>query len=78
MLRLELVDNTNDKVIYNYFPEGKEEYGIVSVNKNTGDLNVEKIAVNDEYKRYLFHAMSRIRKFFSENRFSEKETVAWY
>lgn len=78
MLRLELVDNTNDKVVYNYFPEGKEEYGIVSVNKNTGNLNVEKIAVNDEYKRYLFHAMSRIRKSFSENRFSEKETVAWY
>lgn len=78
MLRLELVDNTKEEAVYHYFPEGKEKYGMISVNKNTGELSVEKIAVNDEYKKYLFHAISRIRKFFSENRFLEKDVVAWY
>lgn len=78
MLRLELVDNTQCKAIYNYFPEGKEEYGTISINKRTGELEVEKISANDEYKRYLFHARSRIEDFFAENNFMEKDVVAWY
>lgn len=77
MLRLELVSNVQGEVIYNYFPEHENEYGTVSINKTTGKLDVKKVSVNDEYKRYLFHAISRIEKYFKENNFQERDTVAW-
>ncbi len=77
MLWLELVSNTQDEVIYNYFPERESEYGTVSINKATGELDVKKVSANDEYKRYLFHAISRIEKYFKEKNFQEKDTVAW-
>ena len=77
MLRLELVSDTKEGAVYSYFPEGKDKDGTVSVNKGTGELDIKKIAENDEHKRYLLHAMSRIRKFISENKYPEKETVAW-
>lgn len=78
MLLLELAGNMQEKAVYNYFPEGKKEYGTVSVNKSTGELDVEKVSVNDEHKRYLCHAISRIEKYFAENNFQDKDIVAWY
>lgn len=78
MLLLELTGNMQEEAIYNYFPEGKEEYGTISINKNTGELDVKKVSVNDEHKRYLFHAISRIEKYFKENNFRGNDTVAWY
>lgn len=78
MLRLELVNNTQNEVIYNYFPEQKEEYGTVSVKKDTGEFSIVKISVNDEHRRYLSHAVSRIEKYSAENNFIENDIVAWY
>lgn len=77
MLRLELVSNTQEEVIYNYFPEHESEYGTVSINKATGELDVKKVSVNDEYKRYLYHAISTVEMYFKEDSFREKATVAW-
>lgn len=78
MLRLELVDNTQSEVTYNYFPEQKEEYGTVSMKKDTGEFSIIKISVNDEHRRYLSHAVSRIEKYAIENNFQKKDTVSWY
>lgn len=78
MLRLELVDNMQGEIIYNYFPEEKEEYGTISMNKETGQLEIKKISENDSHRRYLFHAMKRIEEYFTEKRFLEKDVVAWY
>ena len=77
MLRLELVFNSKNEAVYDYFPEGKQESGTVSINKDTGEFAVKKIAVNDNHKRYLSHAISRIEKYFKEKNFREKDTVAW-
>ncbi len=77
MLLLELAGDMQEEAIYNYFPEGEKEYGTVSINKITGEPDVKKVSVNDEHKRYLFHAISRIEKYFQENKFLEKDTVAW-
>lgn len=77
MLRLELVENTQEEIVYSYFPEGESEYGTISINKVTGELDIKKTSANDAYKRYLFHAVSRIEKYYAENKFLERDIVAW-
>lgn len=77
MLRLELVGNTQKEVIYNYFPEQGKEYGTVSMNKDTGEFSVVKISANDEFRTYLSHAVSKIKKYSAENIFLEHDVVAW-
>ena len=78
MLRLELIGNTSNEVIYNYSPEGKEEYSIVSVSLSTGEPEIRKFSPNDEYSRYLFCAITRIKKYIVEKDFPESDIVAWY
>lgn len=77
MLRLELVENTQEEIVYNYFPEGESEYGTISINKVTGELDIKKISTNDAHKRYLFHAVSRIEKYHVENKYLERDMAAW-
>lgn len=78
MLRLELISNMQDKAVYNYFPEQKKEYGTIGIHKETGEVEIKKVSANDEHRSYLFHAVSRIEKYFKENIFPEKDVVAWY
>ncbi len=75
MLRLELISNTLNEVIYNYSPEGKEEYGIVSVSLSTGEPEIRKLSPNDEYIRYLFRAITRIKKYIVEKDF--RRVISW-
>lgn len=77
MLRLELVNNTQREVVYNYFPEQENEYGIVSMDKDTGEIGIIKVSPNDMYKRYLFHAVSKIEKYAIEKDFQENDVIAW-
>lgn len=77
MLRLELVSNTQKEVIYNYFPEHDNEYGIVSINKDTGEPSIVKISPNDEFRTYLYHAISTMERYFKEDNFRDKDTIAW-
>lgn len=78
MLQLKLVENTSTKVVYNYFPEKKDMYGTVSLDKlNCEALNVS-IAENDMHDIYMHHAVSKVTEFVENNNFPEEEIVAWY
>lgn len=78
MLRLKLVEETSTKVVYNYFPEQEDNYGTVTLDKSNGEIIDVKIARNDEHKRYMHHAVSKIMEFFANGRYSNEEIVAWY
>jgi len=78
MLRLKLVENTNSKVVYHYFPEDKAVYGTVSLDKSNGNVLDVSIAENDVFDRYMHHAVSKVTEFIKKNVFSEEEIVAWY
>lgn len=78
MLRLKLVENTNSKVVYNYFPENEKTYGVVSLDKSNGEVLNVNIAKNDVHNRYMHHAVSKVIKFIEDSVFPEEEIVAWY
>lgn len=77
MLTLELIEMTQEKAIYGYHPEDKDEHGILSVNRHTGEVDVVKIAESDRHKRYLSHAISKIAQLSHSGTYEKKVTVAW-
>lgn len=78
MLRLQLVEETNSKVVYNYFPEKDDSHGTVVLDKEKGEILDIKIASNDSHERYMHHAVSKIMEFFRNGNYSNEEIVAWY
>lgn len=78
MLKFVLEKETNSNVVYKYYPEGKDDVGIVSYDKVNRECKIVILATQDIHKRYAFKMFSRIRKC-AENGFFEKEgTIAWY
>lgn len=73
-LELELL--TEDKVSYRYYPEGGKEYGIVSLDRKTGQRIHDKFCP-DTISLYAGQAWRRLEKYQRENRFPEKDMIAW-
>lgn len=78
MLVLKLVNNTDKKATYNYYPEGKEEFGVLSVNKVNGDINVDEVSNGDEFRRYIGHAVPKLKTFFKSGVYETEAMIAWY
>lgn len=78
MLLLRLVEETNSRVVYDYFPEKKEEHGTVTFDKSKGEVVDVVISKNDKYNRYMHHAVSRICDFYDKNDYEKECVVAWY
>ena len=78
MEKLELLEVNEDKVVYKYFPETEtEDFGIVSVNRKTGERKIEKLF--EKYgKTYAFHACRRLENYIAEGKFPVNGGVAWY
>lgn len=81
MLVVRLKQMLNDLVIYKYYPEDKEEYGEISVNSRTGEIQetspVEG-AYGGENSMYRGHAFSAMRKFFKNGKYPKESMIAWY
>lgn len=78
MLLLKLVEETSSRVVYNYFPEKKEECGTVTFDKLKGEVIDVVISKNDSHNRYMHHAVSKICEFFDNNVYEKEYVVAWY
>ena len=78
MLKLLFIKRTEQNLIYHYFPEGASVYGILSINTATGEIQIIKAAENDNYRQYLRHAVSELRKFHESGAYCKESTVAWY
>lgn len=78
MLLLKLIKETDAVVVYNYFPEQKEDFGTVTLDKKTGKITDIQISSNDMHKRYMYHAVSKICQFFESGMYKQEEIVAWY
>ena len=77
MERLELLEVNEDKVIYKYYPEQETEFGIVSVNRKTGERKIEKLF--DDYGTwYAWHACRELERYITNGSFPVKGGVAWY
>jgi len=78
MLKFKMVEREQGKLVYRYFPEGKEDYGVVSYDEKTGTSNIEMLAKDDEHRRYALKMLSRIRKMKANGTFDAEGMVAWY
>lgn len=78
MLKYKLIEESENYVKYLYFPDGREEYGSVTVNKRTGDVLEMVIAKVDQFKRYCFHLIDEIEDFIESGNFKNEGIVAWY
>ena len=78
MEKLELLEVNEEKVIYKYFPETEtEKFGIVSVNRKTGERKIEKLL--DEYlTNYANHALNELERYINKGNFPVTGGVAWY
>ena len=78
MVRIELLKVSENEAVYKYFPEQEtEKYGIVAVNRKTGERIIRK--KNSDYgSEYAFHACREIERYISKGIFKPKGTVAWY
>lgn len=77
MERIELMELKDDYVRYKYFPENSEKFGIVAMNRNTGERKLEKTA-EDYGTNYAAHAFRRIDEFQKKGEFLHEDMIAWY
>ena len=79
MLEFKLIENNDDTVTYQYYPEGKkDDFGVVTVKKSDQSVVEQTIAKTDEFKTYFFHMLHRIEKFIKKNQFEDEGLIAWY
>lgn len=77
MLVMELVRENDDKVIYNYYPEGREAFGTIAIDKENGDVSVVKRSDEKELSSYCGHALRTLQKYRNIGEYKLKDTVAW-
>lgn len=78
MLKYELVMNTDDELVYKYYPEGEGEPGIVSIKKNSMECELKQLAPEDEDNYYANHMWDRLRRFVTEGNCLQSGMIAWY
>ncbi len=78
MLKLVLIDNTDDCVSYDYYPENNGNYGTLTMAKKSGEIEIVKVADNDGFHIYLGHAISQLESYYMNKKYVEHDVVAWY
>lgn len=78
MLILKLLSQDSGKIVFNYYPEGKEDFGTLSLNEHTGEISVISVPECDEFGRYRIHAIKRIKEYFQNKHFELEDIVVWY
>ena len=78
MLRLKLDKTLDGKIVFNYYPEDKEEFGTITVDEKNGEIQILNQANNDEFGDYKVHAISKIREYIKNKEYQLDTIVAWY
>ena len=73
-----MIEETPQKVVYEYFPEGITEVGIISFDKETKMNSIVTPSSKDKYQLYAQKLFSRIREFSNSNSFKKTGMIAWY
>lgn len=77
MVKIEFIELTENIVRYKFFPENSKEYGIVALNRQTGERILEK-EVKGYLLNYAAHAFHRMEEYQNKNDFPKEDMVAWY
>lgn len=76
MLRIELIEVTEEYVKYRFYPEDSKEYGVVIYRKITRERDIEE--ETDGYSTsYAAHALRRLEEYCEKNTFPKEDIVVW-
>lgn len=78
MLRYVLIEENKNNAIYEYFPEGKSQPGVIGISKATGELNIIKLAETDRHRIYAAKLFRKLEEFQKKQMYNEKGVIAWY
>lgn len=80
MLKYRLSRENDNERIYFYYPEGKEDYGIIAINKKTGEIRINSLAKEDRGIQifYAYKLVRQLEKFYRTGEYRESGIVAWY
>ena len=78
MVKLFLKENNGKRVIYDYYPEGKEPFGTIAIDISSGECTMVKKSEDDPFGDYYHHACRRMREYRAEGEFRERGMAAWY
>ena len=78
MLKFILVEETSQKVVYKYYPEGGTDAGVVSFDKESKTNSIVTLSEKDRHHRYAQQLFARIREFANSNSFAKEGLIAWY
>lgn len=77
MLTYALLQENENELLYEYFPEGGDASGIVAYNKKSGICDIRKLSDADKHQRYALKLFKRIREFASGGSFKNEGIIAW-
>lgn len=79
MIRYKLENETENLFEYSYTFDAEETApGLASINKNSGEIIINKRAGNDEFGWGVSHLVSTLRVMFAQKTFDTSGIVAWY
>lgn len=78
MLKYNIIAKDDKKIVYRYYPEGENEFGVISVNIETGECSIDELSSNDEHQIYAMKMISRIKELNENDSYEEEGIVAWY
>lgn len=77
MVIIHLLELTDEKVVYGYFPNGEKNGGKVAFSRKSKEKKILEKA--DGYPNtYAFHALKRIEEYDTIGEYKEKDMIAWY
>lgn len=78
MLKYILVENQGNKIMYKYFPEGGDDFGVVVYDKQKKECSIQELAKIDRHRQYALKMFKRLREFADGETFLEEGKIAWY
>lgn len=78
MLKFNLIEETSKKVVYEYYPEGDKDVGVVSYDKELKTNSIVTLSVKDKHQRYAQKLFARIREFADGQSFEKEGMIVWY
>ncbi len=77
MVRIELLELTEELARYKFFPENSKEYGVVTLNRKSMERSIEK-QLPAYGVAYAAHALKRIEEYQKQGNYLSEDMVAWY
>lgn len=78
MLTYKFYKTDGDVAFYHYFPQGKGNAGVISIDKKTSETVIVRPSDNDFGNRFAFKLIKRLREFFDNEDYEQEGIIAWY